>query len=197
MSKVLFILISLFFILHADAQKIKKDKEIDKYLNKVLQEHKVKAVNGDIKSMHIVGVQCYRGKFYEKDQELGMKYIKRAEENNYAPTLKFLGDIAFENKEYLQSLAYYKKAIIYYKSEDSIQIDYNDIISQMWSASLEDIQIAEEDNIVDIIVSRMLVSNHVAETFEFLSKYDTTSYVIYMIYKETLLNKNVYITNQP
>ena len=48
----------------------------------------------------------------------------------------------------------------------------------MWSASLEDIQIAEEDNIVDIIVSRMLVSNHVAETFEFLSKYDTTSYVI-------------------
>ena len=38
MSKVLFILISLFFILHADAQKIKKNKEIDKFLNKVLQE---------------------------------------------------------------------------------------------------------------------------------------------------------------
>lgn len=182
-SGIIFMLVLLAS--SVNAQKITVND--DKIFREVLEEYVIKAKKGDVKSLHVVGMGCYFGKFFEEDKSLGMIYLKRAAENKYSPALETLGNISLNGNDYRQSILYYKKAIIYYNEADSTIQKFEDLLSKVWDVATIDIQFNDHESKLEQIYANM--NDQLYETFDFLSQYDETARVLIMHYNQSHLNK--------
>lgn len=125
MRKILFLLIAFLFpFTIIKAQKFVEGTKEDKYLRKALKEIIDDAKNGNADSQYTVGMLYLHGKFIEKNIATGLKWLRKARDNNYAKSFEFFGDV--EENDSIAEI-YYKQAVYYFNANDKYPVSIPEV----------------------------------------------------------------------
>lgn len=183
--------------LNINAQKIiAEDRDTRKFMREIISE----ANQGAPDSQCLIGVLCLRGdKYLKKDIDLGLAYLRKSSNQNYAPAFYFLGDYSRAEGNVDDAVGYYKKSLEYFIEADTtnrtfwrrqgrrMSLEYineadttffhkQDAIDKIWEIAAEKVtggslnDYDDYDTLVEDLINKM--TPDALELFEYIAEYN-------------------------